>query len=511
MTVTSTRLWLAGISVLLVLHETTAFLRFSQNAKWILRTAAQSPHPMAPRITVKAQAIIDKFVNFDKEKNRKFRRTVFDKQDWKRHRSSNRYIQELMNMPSSLVLRGLSVQAFGVAAWALAIITYNFLVKKNPLRMRVLPPMLSIPGLPLSLLCPSLGLLLVFRTNKAYERWREGRIAWSEVNSKIFDVVRQSSQWIADKIIVARCARYLIAYSRCLKWHLGHQDNDRRLRDDLEEILTTSELERLMASNFRVQHTLSQLSRDVATAGMPPNLQVHIDKSLGELSNAYFNCDRIYTTPIPVSYTRHTARFLLIFVMTLPMALYNEFAKGEKLIGTFVIPLITFMSSIFLFAIEELGVQIEEPFGILPLARLCSISYNLAKDMLADQGISWFFGTEQVEASDLKSVETISEEYLILPSGPTPQKAPVRDEKTKDHPKHDDDDDDDGHRDDAFAESGEPDMIQEMLSSGISEDVLRESTKVGNKVTTFKETGLFNVSSSESDLAHSNGSLTVAK
>ena len=50
----------------------------------------------------------------------------------------------------------------------------------------------------------------------------------------------------------------------------------------------------------------------------------HMDRSISDLSDASSTCDRLYTSPIPVTYTKHTARFLLLWLLTVPMALYHE-------------------------------------------------------------------------------------------------------------------------------------------------------------------------------------------
>jgi hypothetical protein len=99
---------------------------------------------------------IDAILYTDKESNRKFRRTVFDKQNWRRHRSSNRYFQELRNMPKSVILRGLGVQTLVVTLFSLFIVSYNTLVelKKFPFPM----PVLSFPALPFALTSSSLGM-----------------------------------------------------------------------------------------------------------------------------------------------------------------------------------------------------------------------------------------------------------------------------------------------------------------------------------------------------------------
>ena len=149
-----------------------------------------------------------------------------------------------------------------------------------------------------------------------------------------------------------------------------------------------------------------------------PNVHCHIDKGLMEMTGAFYTCDRIFTTPIPLMYTRHTARFLLIWLLTVPMSLYHEFRKTQTLAVPFIIPLISFFNAIFLFGIEELGVQIEEPFSILPLANICNEIQYAGEDLLKEGGVSWFGHTDkQVEKNAEKEKRLDADKVYI--SNPT--------------------------------------------------------------------------------------------
>jgi len=64
---------------------------------------------------------------------------------------------------------------------------------------------------------------------------------------------------------------------------------------------------------------------------------------------------------------RHTARFLSAWLLLLPLALWDPFAHTWNHIG--MIPTSMFIS-FFFFGIEELAVQLEEPFSILPMKAL---------------------------------------------------------------------------------------------------------------------------------------------
>jgi len=60
-----------------------------------------------------------------------------------------------------------------------------------------------------------------------------------------------------------------------------------------------------------------------------------------------------------VSYTRHTSRSLMLWLLTLPFALWDG-------MGWAAVPAVALMSYLML-GIDEIGVQIEEPFGVLPV------------------------------------------------------------------------------------------------------------------------------------------------
>lgn len=78
--------------------------------------------------------------------------------------------------------------------------------------------------------------------------------------------------------------------------------------------------------------------------------------------------------------TRHTGRFLSLWMILLPTALYDTFYDSSTATATTTIignlqclPLIpaTAIVGLFLFGIEELAMQLEEPFSILPMQKFC--------------------------------------------------------------------------------------------------------------------------------------------
>ena len=88
------------------------------------------------------RVIFNDLIKYDKiddakEAHRKFRRTVFTATDWKLHRSSNRHITQLLSLPNSFILRGISVQIFVVTLNAFLTVLYNLLVEKYKWRLPI--------------------------------------------------------------------------------------------------------------------------------------------------------------------------------------------------------------------------------------------------------------------------------------------------------------------------------------------------------------------------------------
>jgi len=83
-------------------------------------------------------------------------------------------------------------------------------------------------------------------------------------------------------------------------------------------------------------------------------------------------CESLLRTPIPLGYTRSLVRFLWIWLTLLPFALVKTFAEfgagtwwEDKPQPVLVLAML-FIGYVFL-TIEDIAVQIEEPFSILPL------------------------------------------------------------------------------------------------------------------------------------------------
>ena len=87
-------------------------------------------------------------------------------------------------------------------------------------------------------------------------------------------------------------------------------------------------------------------------------------------------CEQIYSSPVPLIYTRHTARCLSLWALLLPFALYSAFSSVGEFWG--VLPASAIMA-FFLFGVDELAMQLEEPFSILPMQTYCDELWDANK------------------------------------------------------------------------------------------------------------------------------------
>ena len=101
-------------------------------------------------------------------------------------------------------------------------------------------------------------------------------------------------------------------------------------------------------------------------------VQMSLDANIQQLVDYLGGCERIRKTPLPFAYVVHLRRALIIYCFTLPFALVETF-------GWFTVLDVLFVSYIF-FGIEEIGVEIEGPFGNdandLPLQDICETIQN---------------------------------------------------------------------------------------------------------------------------------------
>ncbi|QEH31988.1 Bestrophin, RFP-TM, chloride channel [Aquisphaera giovannonii] len=210
-----------------------------------------------------------------------------------------------------------------------------------------------------SLLGVILGIILVFRTNSAYDRWWEGRKLWGSLANHSRNLAIQLDALLPGDDVELRewFSRLLADFALALSGHLrGRVDPSILAGPWMAEarVPPGSPPPHVPAHLARVLVRRVWALRDAGTIdgfgllATQPHTQ-----ALLEVAGA---CDRIRRTPIPFSYSVFIRLFLLAYAAILPVGLVPEY-------GYLAVPLV--MLLVFaLLGLELMAAEIEDPFGL---------------------------------------------------------------------------------------------------------------------------------------------------
>lgn len=210
-----------------------------------------------------------------------------------------------------------------------------------------------------------ISLLLVFRTNTAYDRWWEGRRKWGEMVNDTRNLSLKLSTYLKDQqdkdFFIRMIPNFVFAAKEHLRKGVLFEQLD--MTDDEQNKLINSNHVPLAIS----QLLYSKLQQLKIEGKISQEEYLVLDKNLNNLMDAVGACERIKNTPIPFSYSLFIKKFIFIYVTTLPLAFVNQFGYFSALIATFVFYVLVSM--------EVLAEEIEDPFGEddndLPTDQLC--------------------------------------------------------------------------------------------------------------------------------------------
>ena len=237
-----------------------------------------------------------------------------------------------------------------------------------------------------------LGLLLVFRTNTAYERFWEGRKLWGTLVNTNRNLARQ--MWVAiqeteerDCQAKVQHLRLLVAFAMATKLHLRGEP----LGEDFAALVTTQQYHELQQMNhppLEVAFWIADYLQSSFNAGKLNAYQLSaMLTQVDNLVDALGGCERILKTPIPLAYAIHLKQLLLLYCLALPFQMVSALQWWTAL----VVGLISFA----VFGIEEIGIEIENPFGHdandLPLDEICETMHHNIEDLitLTPQNCQW--------------------------------------------------------------------------------------------------------------------------
>lgn len=218
-----------------------------------------------------------------------------------------------------------------------------------------------------------LSLLLVFRTNTAYDRWWEGRKMWGKLVNDTRNLSVKLNALLPENDKVSRIyfTNKIKLFAKVLHTHLTSESTKYMLDEDehpeYEESLKAQHPPTKIVSRMYV--AIQKLEREKV---ITPYDKMILDENLNGLLDVAGACERIKNTPIPIAYAVFIKKFIFVYVLTLPIG--YVFTTGY-----FIVPLVMIIFYVLL-SIELIAEEIEDPFNggtdDLPTAK---IAENIGK------------------------------------------------------------------------------------------------------------------------------------
>ncbi|NIK91844.1 bestrophin [Mangrovimonas sp. CR14] len=203
----------------------------------------------------------------------------------------------------------------------------------------------------------ALSLLLVFRTNTAYDRWWEARKQWGALTNTSRNLALKMNALLPkdDKANRHFYRKAIPMYSQSLYAFLRSDYSTFMLDENEHPELGDAFSKKKHAPN-QVASLLFKKTNILYQQGIISGEQLlAVNNELEGFTNICGACERIKNTPIPHSYSTFLKKFIVFYVATLPMGYVFS-------LGYFVALAVPFVFYV-LASLELIAEAIEDPFG----------------------------------------------------------------------------------------------------------------------------------------------------
>lgn len=211
----------------------------------------------------------------------------------------------------------------------------------------------------------ALGLLLILRTNAGYERWWEARKLWG-------GIVNQSRNLVIGAVAYGpnnlgwqeKFVRWTAVFPHVARLNLRGELPSSEVAnlvgpDDARRVATTEHMPSFVAAMLA---NLLYEARE--KLGMDGFSFIQVDRERALLIDHIGACERIAKTPLPRAYSINIRRFIVIFILMLPFSLLH------LLDSDWLIPFIIMLVGYPLLSLDQIGVELENPFSTSNLSHL---------------------------------------------------------------------------------------------------------------------------------------------
>ncbi|HLP33568.1 MAG TPA: bestrophin family ion channel [Bacteroidia bacterium] len=249
--------------------------------------------------------------------------------------NSRAWFTLIFKFHKSDTLRMLLPAMLGLAAFATFIIYLELEVFKVSFKSASI--MFSLLGFVISM-------LLVFRTNTAYERWWEGRKLWGSLVNSSRNMAIKLNAFLPEKSEhKAFFAEHIPFYAFVLKEHL---------RGNKVAKLNSSFVHQPNYVALLIAQRLKKMQEEKLITG---EQLIVLNQEFTNFTDVCGACERIRKTPIPYSYSLFLKKFIFVYIISMPFGFVNEAGYG-------IVPVMVFVFYV-LASLELIAEEIEDPFG----------------------------------------------------------------------------------------------------------------------------------------------------
>ncbi len=204
----------------------------------------------------------------------------------------------------------------------------------------------------------AISMLLVFRTNTAYDRWWEGRKLWGSLvnNSRNLAIKLSVILPVEDKEQRSFFRKIIPAYAYALHNLLKAEKTRIALFETKEHLHIMKDIDHDKHIPNQVALLMFKHVQQLYKEGkIDGNQLIVLNGELQSFTDVCGACERIKNTPIPYSYSVFIKKFIFFYIITLPVGYVFS-------LGYYVIPVVAFVFYV-LASLELIAEEIEDPFG----------------------------------------------------------------------------------------------------------------------------------------------------
>ena len=211
----------------------------------------------------------------------------------------------------------------------------------------------------------ALGVLLILRTNAGYDRWWEARKFWGGIVNQSRNFVIGAMAYGPDNFEWReKVVRWAAVFPHVARLSLrGEQPST-----EVDNLVGPEDARRIASAEHMpsfVGLVLGDLLREAREQSKMDGFAfIRVDRERALLIDHVGACERIANTPLPLAYSINIRRYIVMFLLTLPLSLMDQIDQD------WLVPFITMLVAYLFLSLDQIGVELENPFSTMNLSHL---------------------------------------------------------------------------------------------------------------------------------------------